>query len=711
MSCSTPDHSVPTKGSKKEYSDCLFGITDSPVPSTSCCMNSPYPSDISHPEDKHTLAIVCEEGGIDLCTDYYQYYESFDSLKEQQSLQAGYCVIDSQFTVMYEHMNDEDLFSNMMSKNMVTVNMNQIQPESKPQPDDEKRGEFEDIETDNNISGVVDGICRNLDNEIVIDRYSQVGMNTLIEEIDTEVIENFETTEEIITDSLLVDLPNVIETIQPVYTTGPAKTKTITNENMSPVLTDVPNEMVVVEKLKDDANIPTVIQEHVYNLPCVSEVPVITKIKKKIKEQDNMKKKTDSDFVQIKIPEVLTSKMAPKPSDGELVKLPLCSPKSETRIPPKESKIATKTEMLSPRSKLPQKCTKNLTFEPVLTKIPLKNVPQTKNAPKNLDLEPKIETQNQKPETTAKNLSFDPVLAKVPSKTESQTKKPETAMKNTSFDPVLTKIPPKTESQTKKLETATKNLSFDPVPAKIPSNIEPQTAKQETITKNLALEPVLTKTPTKNDSQSRKVETAIKKSESEVIIDTKPPEGGSHQSKTPSKAEELFDLVKKSSIDNIKEAKPTYTFDKMAYLHRAAFKNASKKIKEEYTTQSRKRKALDEPKKESKTPNGVKKEFKLKTEFVTKEYSRSEWKPFTPDRPRRFPSSRGAPSSSTVPGNRTAPIYQLQKVDSPVTTSDGPPFKKARSDKNSDTWLQNPDLVATLERAKVILNKQWSGVN
>ncbi|GLV45694.1 hypothetical protein CBL_02714 [Carabus blaptoides fortunei] len=196
---------VRSKSSKKDYPDCLFGITESPVPSASCCINSPYPSDISLQEEP-TFYV---EGGIDLCTDFQdQYYESFDSLKEQQSLQAGYsvvdearkeqqslqagyCVVDSQFTLP-EHMNDGDLISMIIENNMiidkrmVAVNMHQVQPEMKPHSvEEQKRSEFDDFEPDNHLSGIVDGICRNLDSETV--EFCQIDSSLLTGHDNSEV--------------------------------------------------------------------------------------------------------------------------------------------------------------------------------------------------------------------------------------------------------------------------------------------------------------------------------------------------------------------------------------------------------------------------------------------------------------------------------------------------------------------------------------------
>lgn len=281
---STPDHSgIPSKATKKDYSESILSLTDSPVPSTSCCISSPYPSENSRPDAEHSLSIVCEEEGIDLCKDYnLKYYESLDKFhqQQQQSLQANYCLLDYQFTVTYEHTGDEDLFSNMMSKNMVTVNMNEVQPEVKPHMEEEKRCEFEDFDADNNISGVVDGICRNLDSEI----------NTVIEQIDQDGID-FDNSVEIITDSLLHDeipLEDAveIEIIQPVYTTGPSKTiTTLADDTRSPVINEIVNDKVVVQKINvenvqvfqdDFLNSYDIVNEHKYE----QKVPYITDLEK-----------------------------------------------------------------------------------------------------------------------------------------------------------------------------------------------------------------------------------------------------------------------------------------------------------------------------------------------------------------------------------------------------------------------------------------------
>lgn len=253
---STPDYStVISRGSHRDYADSILGMSDSPVPSTSCYMDSPYPSENS-PDAESNLAMPLqpevEITGVDLCADLTEYYESFDTFQQQQhSLQAGYSVEDSHEFVYVEPMSDEDLFSNMMPRNMVTANMNEIQPEIKPYTEEEKHSEFEDIEGDSNISGVVDGICKNLDSEIVTDTD---GMQ-VIEQIIDDGLKDEVNSESIYAPPCKVTTENNVhfEVIQPIYTTGPSKTITTYTDNVqSHLMNQVGNDKVVVQKINND---------------------------------------------------------------------------------------------------------------------------------------------------------------------------------------------------------------------------------------------------------------------------------------------------------------------------------------------------------------------------------------------------------------------------------------------------------------------------
>lgn len=337
-------------------------------------MTSPYPSENSCPDGEHTSKIVCEEAGIDLCTDY-KYYESFDTFQQQQSLQASYYLVDSQFSVMYEHMSDEDLFSNMISKNMVTVNMNEIQPETKPHSEEEKRSEFEDSEPDNNISGVVDGICKNLDNEIVID-YTQTQRAVPEQSIDKDII-NFDSTKELIADNILsqkVTPQQIIQTevIQPVYTTGPSKTITvITDEPPSPIISEASSEKVVVQKITNEklslaqdriSESFDVLGEHEYE----QKIPVSQRIENRFPQKRPIKKiNLDEQSVpkkQIAL-EKITNEKAVTPVTGFVKQIsPRNTLSNETLLPPESCKKGDekiKTDILLPCKELEKLATQN----------------------------------------------------------------------------------------------------------------------------------------------------------------------------------------------------------------------------------------------------------------------------------------------------------------------------------------------------------------
>lgn len=185
---STPDHSsIPSKVSQKDYSDSLLGgITDSP----SYYITSPLPSENSHPD-----AIICEEGGIDLYNND-MYFENFNLYQQdvqcqQQLLSESY---DLQDCVQQLHIYEQyDLFSNDMNKSMVTIDMNKLQPKQKPHAEEEKHSEFEDTDLDNNMSGVVEGICTKLENDIVneTENCDKIEVPSLLkEEITTTPIYN-----------------------------------------------------------------------------------------------------------------------------------------------------------------------------------------------------------------------------------------------------------------------------------------------------------------------------------------------------------------------------------------------------------------------------------------------------------------------------------------------------------------------------------------
>lgn len=718
-----------SNASKKDYSDSLL-ITDSPYYAA-----SPYLSENSYPDGDHCSVMreKLEETGTDLCTDYV-YFESFADYQRnyanhpEYNDQSNYCLPDSQFS-SFEQISDEDLFSNMTAKNMITVNMNVVQPE--------KRIEFEEPELDNNIRTVVDSICKNLDNEIVTDCNQLEVIQK--QDLDQTIYDNAVTA--LLGDNFLNEkVPDEGQkVIQTAYAQTPDKIiqSEMTSEPALERLTEVNSEKVVVVQKINEEKFPIIpesvldsfLGEHKYEQkPSVSHKidersplkrtfrRVMHPIEKEVpKTVTTPEKHLDEELIAPTMTDFVKEKTLLKQEVFESLQnqvLNDVSPSSNKDYKPmqsqekgdphvfvtetaqetshkdtvfKDRKESKRTHSLSP-------CRPLLAVQEKGEDLCKKSIAPEVNEAFSKKLVQPFDEGNLFPKKKVENKDI-PKKQEIPKKCKEVLLSCKTSeiIGSVSLTRTVTlrdcRLPPAQKTDEKNVRDEGKNkLSSSHSGKNIsvsPYGIPRLFSSQKDETKDVIKKQIV---PDKTRRQifigktlpgyGKKVLFAAHK-ESVKIPSQK--SGEILTNKSSSRAEELFDLVKNSSIDNLPEPtrlpEPDNTQHSKTqqpyttYVHRRAFKNAAVKIHEGSQSQSRKRKAPEDIPKS--IPSGVKK-VQITLDPQKKPTYKLQKVEFEP--PTRSPASIrsvGSPHSISSPCSVGSP-HTLNKENKFISTDKKP---------------------------------------